>query len=68
MLCRLLITRDMLQQLTSIDTAESWEPSGWEAAEPYLKAVSTTAAQELMPQECPESCLGSLLTMLLRQV
>ncbi len=67
-LLRLLMTKELMQQLGALDTSDAWEPSTWEAAEPFLKAASTAAAQELMPQECPESCLGSLLTLLLQQV
>ena len=67
-LCRLLITPDCIQQLAALDTADAWDGATWAAAEPYLKAASTPAGQELMPQECPESCLGLLLTMLIQQV
>ena len=52
----------------ALDTVDVWDAGAWEAAEPYLSAATTSAAQELMPQECPESCLGSLLTLLLQQV
>ena len=52
----------------ALDTAGAWDSGAWEAAEPYLNAATTSAAQELMPQECPESCIGSLLTLLLQQV
>ena len=66
--CRLLITKNTLQQLIALDTADAWDASTWEAAEPFLKAAASPAAQELMPQECPESCIGSIITLLLQQV
>ncbi|KAK9818919.1 hypothetical protein WJX74_000399 [Apatococcus lobatus] len=66
--CRLLITNTTLQQLIALDTANAWDADAWEAADPFLKAVATPAAQELMPQECPESCIGSMLTLLLQQM
>ena len=66
--CRLLITKTTLQQLIALDTADAWDANAWEAAEPFLKAAASLAAQELMPQECPESCVGSIITLLLQQV